>query len=520
MNVEFYRSTDGGRTFQIMHTPHPDHHDLWIAPNDSQRMIASDDGGGAVSTDGGKTWTAQRYPTAQLYHVATTAEFPYDVCASQQDDGTVSRTERSRSEYAQPGGGAGRLVLHHCRRRSRICGHRSEEPEYLLRRRQAGLITRYDRRTGETRSVTVFPLFFSGMPASSLKDRWQWTFPIVFSPVYPNALYTSSQRLWKTTSQGQNWDPISRDLTRNDPNTMGDSGGPITKDQNGPEIYGTIYSIAPSHFDANTIWTGSDDGLVNLTRDGGKNWQNVTPPDMQEFTRVSLIEASTHDAGAAYIAARRNQLDDRRPYVYKTHDYGKTWTRIVNGIPDNDFAQAIREDTVRAGLLYLGTEHGIYYSLDDGANWQSLGLNLPDTQVADILVEKSDLVIATHGRSFYILDDIDVLRQVSPQVTTSSAYLFEPEAAIRPLRPAVIDYYLGRPAEKVQLEILDAQGAVVRRFKSGGAAKDNALPARAGANRFEWNLRYPGAITFPASCCGMRFRAKVRWRLRAGIPFG
>lgn len=488
MNVEFYRSDDGGKTFQLMHTSHPDHHDLWIAPNDSQRMIASDDGGASVSVDGGKTWTAEHYPTGQFYHVVTTIDVPYHVCGSQQDDGTAcvpSQDDENRHDpkaapgdwfYAVAGGEAGYIAAD------------PRNADIFYGGDQAGLITRYDRRTGETRSVTVYPFFFSGMPASALKDRWQWTFPIVFSPIDPPVLYTSSQRLWKTTNQGQSWQAISGDLTRNDPNTLGDSGGPITKDQNGPEIYGTIFSIAPSHFDANTIWTGSDDGLVYLTRDGGKTWHNVTPKGMREFTRVSLIEASTSDPAAAYIAARRNQLDDRAPYVYKTHDYGATWTSIVSGLPQNDFAQAIREDTVRKRLLYLGTEHGIYYSLDDGAGWKSLALNLPDTQVADIAVQKHDLVIATHGRSFYVLDDIDVLRQVSPEVTSSAAWLFKPEAAVRPLRPAVIDYYLASAGGKATIEILDPRGQPVRRFD---------VPAREGSNRFEWDLRYPGSVTFP-----------------------
>src|SRR5581483_10494524 len=234
-----------------------------------------------------------------------------------------------------------------------------------------------------------------------LKERWQWTFPIVFSPVDSKILYTSSQHLWKTTNEEQSWERISPDLTRADPKTLGDSGGPITKDQNGPEIYGTIFTIAPSFQDVNTIWTGSDDGLVFVTRDGGRNWSNVTPKDLPEFSRISMIDASQIEPGTAYLAANRYQLDDRKPYIYRTHDFGKTWTKIVNGIPDNDYAQVVREDPKHPGLLYAGTEHGIYVSFDDGANWQSLRLNLPDTQVADLVVQDDDLVAATHGRSFW-----------------------------------------------------------------------------------------------------------------------
>ena len=512
MNVEFYRSDDGGKTFRRGHTPHADHHDLWIAPDNPQRMIASDDGGASVTTDGGNTWTLQHFPTAQFYHVTTTAEFPYHVCGSQQDDGTACVPSDSARNLRDPtasandymyGAGGGEA------------GYLSADPKNantFYGGDQAGIITRYDRRTGDSRVINVDPLFFSGMPAQSLRERWQWTFPIVFSPVDPNTLYASSQHLWKTTSQGQHWEVISPDLTRNDPSTLGDSGGPITKDQNGPEIYGTIFSIAPSRHDVSTIWTGSDDGLVYVTRDGGKHWTNVTPPNMGDFSRISLIEASTSDPAAAYVAAKRYQMDDRQPYLFKTHDYGKTWTKITNGIPAGDFLQAIREDPARAGLLYAGTEHGIYISFDDGAHWRSLALNLPDTQIADILVEKHDLVIATHGRSFYVLDDIDMLRQLTPQVTSAPFHLFEPRPAIRPIKPAVVDYYLSSGGAKVTIEVLDPKGQVIRSFNSAVAPDyvasdpgDGSTPAgpagapttKAGSNRFGWDLRYPGAVTFP-----------------------
>jgi photosystem II stability/assembly factor-like uncharacterized protein len=352
------------------------------------------------------------------------------------------------------------------------------------------------------------------MPANALKERLQWTFPIVFSPLDANALYSSSQHLWKTTNEGQTWQCISPDLTRGDPKTLGDSGGPITKDQNGPEIYGTIYTIAPSHFDINTIWTGSDDGLVQVTRDGGKTWQNVTPPGLPEFSRVSLIDASPHQAGGACVAAKRYQLDDRAPYIFKTKDYGKTWSKIVGGIPNEDFVHAVREDVHRAGLLYAGTEHGVYVSFNDGGEWQSLSLNLPDVQVSDLVVEENDLVIATHGRSFYVLDDIAALRQLTPQVVGSPAYLFEPRPAIRSANQAVIDYYLGSGVGRVKIEILDAKENLISVFEGAGgsgrsrsAAGDEtegspALQPRTpgtkpGMNRFIWDLHYPGATVFP-----------------------
>ena len=509
LNTGFYKSTDGGKTYTTIRVPHGDNHDLWIASNDPKRMVNSNDGGGNVSINGGETWTGQQYPTAQLYHVATTKDIPYHVCGAQQDNSTVcvpsaaqgaSRT--SGVMYSVGGGESGYIAPH------------PMNPNLFYAGSQGALLTRFDRATGHTRDIQVYPLFFSGMPARDLKERWQWTFPIVFSPHDPKVLYTSSQHLWRTTNDGLSWEKISPDLTRGDPKTLGDSGGPITKDQNGPEIYGTIFAVTPSMYGPGMIWTGSDDGLIHLTRDGGKNWANVTPKDLPEFSRVSIIEASAHEAGTAYFAAKRYQLDDRAPYIYKTTDFGKTWTKIVNGIRSDDYVHVVREDPTRPGLLYAGTEHGVYISFDDGANWQSLALNLPDTQVPDVIVEENDLVIATHGRSFYILDDIAILRQMNPAVTASATHLFQPRTVYRGLKPAVMDYYLSKDADKVTIEILDNNGAVIRTFtgmpeddkrRPSGGGEDSEFagppaarpPARkAGTNRFTWDLRYPGATIF------------------------
>jgi len=354
------------------------------------------------------------------------------------------------------------------------------------------------------------------MSSSVLKERWQWTYPIVFNPIDPKILYTSSQHLWKTTNEGQSWEMISPDLTRADPKTLGDSGGPITKDQNGPEIYATIFTIAPSPKDINTIWTGSDDGYVFVTRDGGKNWKNITPQGMPDFIRVSLIDASPTKPGTAYLAAKNYQADDRKPYAYRTDDYGVTWTKIVNGIPNDDYVQSIREDPKRPGLLFAGTEHGIYVSFDNGGEWQSLRLNLPDVQVSDLLIQGDDLVIATHGRAFYILDDITALRQLAGPLQTT--HLFSPKPAERSLdRGAVFDYYLPKEADTVKIDILDSSGNVVRSFvgspeeekkadakraqaeDGGGGGRGGVMrpPARkAGGNRYSWDLRYPGPSTF------------------------
>ena len=475
-------------------------------------MIESNDGGGNVSTNGGQTFTREEFPTAQLYHVATTHEFPYQVCGAQQDNSTVC----VQSTGGGRGGGGGSFAAIYAvgGGESGYIAPSPKDPNIFYAGSQGALLTRYDRRTGMERDIEVYPRFFSGEAAATLPDRWQWTFPIVFSPFDANTLYTSSQFLYKTTNDGQSWQKISGDLTKHDPKTLGDSGGPITHDQNGPEIFATIFTIAPSHKEPNTIWTGSDDGLVYITRDAGKTWTNITPPDMPNLIRISLIEASPNKAGTAYVAAKNYLQDDRAPYIYKTDDYGKTWKTIVNGIRKDDYVHAVREDTKRPGLLYAGTEHGIYISFDDGANWQSLSLNLPDTQVSDIVVQDHDLVIATHGRSFYVLDNISPLRQLTPEVVATTAlHLYTPENPIRRVQPLSIDYFLKTKADKVTIEILDAKGGVIRTY-SGPPPERNARkrklrtmkdprqpPARvgldAGLNRFTWNLRYPGAVTFP-----------------------
>ncbi|SPE41272.1 conserved exported hypothetical protein [Candidatus Sulfopaludibacter sp. SbA3] len=541
LNVGFHKSTDGGKTYRQLRPPHGDNHDLWIDPANPLRMIESNDGGGTVSNNGGQTWTNLEFPTAQIYHVAVTKDIPYHICGAQQDSSTICVSSAGGGGRGGGGGGGGRGGTPTYGAGGGESGYIAPDPKnpnIFYAGSQGALLTRLDRRTNYSKDVQVYPLFFSGESAGSLPERWQWTYPIVFSPVNPDILYTSSQHLWKTTDEGHTWQKISPDLTRNDPKTLGDSGGPITHDQNGPEIYGTIYTIAPSRKDGNTIWTGSDDGLVYITRDGGRNWSKITPPGVPDFGRVSLIDASPHNPGGAYVAVKNYQNDDRKPYIFKTADYGKTWTKIVTGIPATDFVHAVREDPVKPGLLFAGTEHGIYVSFDDGGQWQSIRQNLPDTQVSDLLIEGNDLVIATHGRSFYVMDDITPLRQLTPAVSTEDAHLFRPPTAERTVSQARIDYYLAKPADKIQIDILDAQGQVVRTFtgtpndqaggrggrggRGGGAAPaDDAAPPddagggfgggggggrgrggnptppdKAGLNRFTWDLRYPGAKTF------------------------
>jgi photosystem II stability/assembly factor-like uncharacterized protein len=520
MNTGLYKSVDGGKTLRQLRPPHGDQHDLWIASNDPNRMINSNDGGGNVSVNGGETWTGQGFPTAQLYHVATTIDIPYHVCGAQQDNTTVCVTS---APAGRGGGGAGdtlslgRPVYSPGGGESGYIAPDPKNANILYAGSQGALLTRYERDTGHMRDVQVYPLFFSGMSSAVLKERWQWTFPIVFNPADPKILYTSSQHLWKTTNEGQSWEMISPDLTRADPKTLGDSGGPITKDQNGPEIYATIFTIAPSPRDVNTIWTGSDDGLVYVTRDGGKNWKNVTPKGLPDFIRISIIDAAPDKPGTAYLAAKNYQADDRKPYAFRTDDYGATWAPITNGIAADDYVHVVREDPQKPGLLFAGTEHGIYVSFNNGAEWQSLRLNLPDTQVPDLLIQGDDLVIATHGRSFYILDDISMLRQLSGSIQTT--HLFTPAPAERSLdRGATFDYFLPKEADTVKIDILDSSGTVVRSFigsadedkkaqararaqeaDGGGGGRGGAVrpPTRkAGGNRYAWDLRYPGAVTF------------------------
>ncbi len=516
-NFDLMRSTDGGRTFQKLRTPHADHHDLWIAPNDPQRMIDSNDGGGNVSVNAGLTWTPQTFSTAQLYHVITTRHVPYHACGAQQDNTTVCVPSNGRGASFYPVGGG----------ESGYVASDPTNPEVFYAGSYGGYMTRLDHATNQRRFVNIWPEYPVGQSAKDLKERFQWTTPIVFSPVDPRALYVSSQHLWKTTNEGQTWTAISPDLTRHDPKTLGPSGGPLTLDQTGVETYATIFTIAPSPRDGNIIWTGSDDGLVQLTRNGGKSWTNVTPRDLPEFSRISIVEASPHEPGTAYLAANRYQLSDRSPYVFRTSDFGATWTKIVSGIPGDDFPRAIREDTVRKGLLYLGTERGMYVSFDDGRDWESLRLNLPVTPVHDIVSERNDLVIATHGRGFYVLDNIGVLRQMNSEVTQSAVYLFAPGDAIRGVsRGVTIDYFLKDAPRDFKMEISDASGHVVQTLTGGDPARELAadsggddeeggapppqskVPAQKGMNRFTWDLRsipshvFPGLIMYQASIRG------------------
>ncbi|MBI3218176.1 MAG: glycosyl hydrolase [Bacteroidetes bacterium] len=504
LNVNFYKSTDGGVKFdQEINGKHGDYHDLWIDPNNPQRMILSDDGGGSVSVNGGKSWTDQDYITTQFYHVTTTNHVPYHVAGAQQDNSTIAipsdgwdhMNELGQWGYDVGGGESGYITSH------------PDNPNVYYAGSQGALLTRKDVTTGQVRDIQVYPRFFSGEPANSLPERWQWTYPIVFSPKDSKILYTCSQHVWKTTDDGQSWEKISPDLTYADPETLGISGGEVTRDMNGPEIYATVFALAPSFHDVNTIWAGSDDGKIHITRDGGKNWTNITPKDLPKNSVVAIIDESRHKAGTAYVAAFRYQVDDRQPYVFRTTDFGKTWTKIVTGIKDGHFSRSVREDHVRPGLLFLGTEHGAYVSFNAGDNWQPLQLNLPDTPVRDLVVKDDDVVLGTHGRGFWILDDIRPLRQLTSELMKQPVIFYQPADAIRGINQAVFQYHLNNKVDSVVIEVLDEQGKFIRKFlgtkpEEKAAAGDwwgggESKPTTAvGLNSFSWNLRYSGATTF------------------------
>ncbi len=427
LNVQCWKSVDGGRTFFEVQVPHGDNHDLWIDPHDPQRMIEGNDGGACVSFNGGASWSSiYNQPTAEMYHVTTDNQVPYRVYGAQQDNSTITVPSRSalagitQSDIYDVGGGeSGYIAV------------RPDDTNIVYAGNYLGYLTRYDHRSRQERNIAVWPELASGWGAKDQKYRFQWTFPILLSPHDPNVLYVTGNHVFRSTDEGNSWQIISPDLTRNDITKMEASGGPPTRDNTGAECYCTIFAFAESPLKRGLFWAGSDDGLLHISQDGGETWRNITPPDLPEWALVSIIEPSPHDPATAYVAANRYKLDDFRPYLYKTNDYGATWTKITTGIAENDFTRAIREDPVRRGLLYAGTETGVHVSFDDGEHWQSLRLNLPAVPIHDLVIKDTDLVAATHGRSFWILDDITPLRYISEQVQDAPVYLFKPRPAVR-----------------------------------------------------------------------------------------
>ncbi len=526
-NVEFLRSNDGGANFSTVNTPHSDNHDLWIDPTNNNRMVESNDGGAAVSTDTGAHFTAETYPTGQFYQVVTTNNDPYLVCGEQQDRSSlcVSSTGGTGS-FGIGGGESGPVAVD------------PRDSNVFYAGNYDWLLTRLDR-SGKSaigsRNVNPWPDNPMGYPAAALKHRMQWTFPLVTNPAEPDAVFTGSQYVMKSTNGGQSWQQISPDLSYNDPATTGDSGGPITKDQTSIEYYATVFSIAPSTVNKNWIWAGSDDGKVWFTNKGGGTWHQVTPSGLAKFTRVSMIDAGHAAPGTtsekaqetAYVAAQRYELDDFTPIAYRTHDGGQHWTKITNGIAANDYLWTIRQDPQRSDLLYATSAHGAYVSFNDGDSWHSLRLNLPDTTVYDLKVKGDDLVVSTHGRGFYVLDDgAALLRRLSPNTTPADIADFHqtvppvtpippvapPPAVIPPTTPAPdadnsvatlrdpnnvvrsvsgnvsVNYTLKVPATSATMTILD---------QNGNTAFTASLPTAAGTRNQTWNLRYPNAVSFP-----------------------
>lgn len=523
-NTGLFRSTDGGKTFKLLPARHGDHHGIWIDPTNPARIIESSDGGASISFDNGKNWTTQdNQPTAQFYHVAVDNQFPYYVYGAQQDNSNLAIASSddegaiTDKDWFNAGGGE--------------CGFVIADPRdpQIIYSTSENFVVRFNRHAKQDRVISVWPVDASGHAAKDLEHRFNWTSPMAMSPSNPDTLYYGMERLYKTTNDGSSWTAISPDLTRNDKSKQVASGGPITKDITSVEYYDTIFAIAESTLKKGMIWVGTDDGLIQLTSNGGGSWSNVTPKDLPEWGTVDMIEPSHFDAGAAYVAVDRHKLDDIKPYIFKTNDGGKTWARIDAGLPDGAFVHAVREDSVKRGLLYAATETGVFVSFDDGQHWQSLQINLPRSPVHDLVVKGDDLVVATHGRSFWILDDVTPLRQVAEASAASDAFLYAPETAYHLYYPdevdmhppvgenppagALVDYYLASsPKGAVTMEIVDAKGNIVRHLSSAKSNKveqppewpdqvhpTDILPAQQGVNRFVWDLRYDDPAQIPGA---------------------
>ncbi len=525
LNVGFFKSTDGGDSFERIGTPHGDHHDLWISPYDGNRMVVANDGGGQVSYNGGESWSSYyKYATAQFYQVITDNQFPYRIYGAQQDNSTVgiySRTAGSgitERDWAPVAGGESGYIAPD-----------PEDPNVTFGGSYGGYFNKFNDFTDQSDRIDVWPDNPMGAGAEDLKYRFQWTFPIYISPHDPNVLYATSQYVHRSTDEGMSWETISDDLTRNDKSRQGESGGPITKDDTSVEYYNTVFTFAESTVQPGVLWAGADDGLIHVSRDNGESWTEVTPDGMPE-AMASIIDPSPHNPGTAYLAATRYKFDDFSPMLYKTDNFGRSWTKITNGIPEGDFTRVIREDPNREGLLYAGTETGVYVSFNDGEKWQPLQLNLPAVPITDLTVHArdKDLVIATQGRSFWILDDLSVLHQLSDEVKNSDAYLFKPETTYlfgnhtdvdpgetlgeNPEDGVVVYYNLNSIDEtEVKLRFLESNGIEIRTISSeetldGEPVEESdefyeeehdvpsdVLTTKTGNNRFVWNMRYPGA---------------------------
>jgi len=524
LNSPMFKSTDGGKTYDRVATPHGDNHDLWINPHNSNWMVESNDGGANVSYDAGKSWSTQdNQPTAQFYRVITDNLFPYHLYGGQQDNSTVKIKSRDfdsgigwKDWYAIGGGESAHVAFD------------PDNPVLVYAGAYQGQITEFDDRTGMTRNIMRYPQRTAFRPGSGYPYRFNWNAPILVSQHDPNLIYHAANVLLESSDRGQHWAEISPDLTRNEPQKQGVVEGEFTFEGTGGEMYNTIFYIAESPHHRGEIWAGTDDGRVHLTRDGGKNWSEITPRGLGELL-INMIEVSPHQPGKAYVAATGYKSDDFQPHVFRTEDYGRSWARIVNGIPGGDFVRVVREDTVREGLLFAGTETSLYVSLDDGENWQPMQLNLPHVPVTDLRVHQDDLVAATQGRAFWILDDIGPLRQLNVDVASAGIHLFAPSAGERvsvqswgggdpganPPTGTLIYYLIGKQpdagSESIRLEILDAEGNVLNVFGTESPVEREErmvawfrndkprapLKTKTGLNRFVWDWRLADLPEYP-----------------------
>jgi photosystem II stability/assembly factor-like uncharacterized protein len=513
VNVSYHRSKDGGKSFQAFNAAHGDHHDMWIAPEDNQRMIMADDGGGSISYDGGENWsTYHNQPTAQFYRVITDNHFPYRIYGAQQDNSTVRIYHRTdgtsigERDWEETAGGES--------------GHIAVDPtdlDVVYGGSYDGFLTQQNHRTKEERRINAWPDNPMGHGAEGVKYRFQWNFPIFFSPHDNKKLYAASNVLHVTTNGGASWQIISPDLTRNDASKLKSSGGPITKDNTSVEYYCTIFAVAESPYEKDVIVAGSDDGLLHITKDGGKNWEKITPAGMPEWVMFNSVEFDPHSKGGIYVAGTKYKSGDYEPYLYKSKDYGKTWTKITDGIKAPHFTRVVRADPKRAGLLYAGTEFGMYVSFDDGASWKPFQLNLPKVPITDLTIKNDNLIAATQGRSFWIIDDLTPLHQLNDNVAKADFHLYKPMPSYRMNggqggwrgesktegknhpNGVLLHYYVkDTTGIKASIEIMDASGALIKKFstKPDKKAKEEQLKVKPGFNRYNWNMRYADAEGF------------------------